>query len=143
MIEITATGDTTLHTAGKYCAEDILVKVPAGGSSSGGGFDVCSVTINHSGLSGGYVRIIYTAVENGTIVAEHTSVDPNELPYTINNCLCRSSLSINYSYARYYLAASITSNIGALGDDGVGYSIYLSAPTTPNTSGTITLYDSD
>lgn len=36
MIEITATGDTTLHTAGKYCPEDILVKVPAGGSSSGG-----------------------------------------------------------------------------------------------------------
>lgn len=30
MIEITATGDTTLKTAGKYCAEDILVKVPAG-----------------------------------------------------------------------------------------------------------------
>lgn len=28
MIEIKATGDTTLHTAGKYCEEDILVKVP-------------------------------------------------------------------------------------------------------------------
>lgn len=33
MITIQATGDTTLHTAGKYCEEDILVKVP---SSSGG-----------------------------------------------------------------------------------------------------------
>ena len=32
MITINATGDTTLHTAGKYCAEDILVKIPAGGS---------------------------------------------------------------------------------------------------------------
>ena len=31
MIEIVATGDTTLHTAGKYCQEDILVKVPTGG----------------------------------------------------------------------------------------------------------------
>lgn len=30
MITINATGDTTLHTAGKYCAEDILVKVPEG-----------------------------------------------------------------------------------------------------------------
>lgn len=30
MIEITATGDTTLRTAGKYCPEDILVKVPKG-----------------------------------------------------------------------------------------------------------------
>lgn len=32
MIEIQATGDTTLHTAGKYCEEDILIKVPVGGS---------------------------------------------------------------------------------------------------------------
>ena len=29
MIEINATGDTTLHTKGKYCDDDILVKVPA------------------------------------------------------------------------------------------------------------------
>lgn len=32
MITINATGDTTIHTANKYCPEDILVKVPAGGS---------------------------------------------------------------------------------------------------------------
>jgi hypothetical protein len=30
MITIKATGDTTLHTAGKYCEEDILVQVPEG-----------------------------------------------------------------------------------------------------------------
>ena len=30
MITIKATGDTTLHTAGKYCPEDILVQVPSG-----------------------------------------------------------------------------------------------------------------
>ena len=35
MITITATGDTTLHTAGKYCEEDILVKVPVGGEGGG------------------------------------------------------------------------------------------------------------
>lgn len=29
MIEIKATGDTTIHTAGKYCEEDILVIVPS------------------------------------------------------------------------------------------------------------------
>ena len=44
---VNATGDTTLHTAGKYCTEDILVKVPVG--DSGGGFesntDLCAVTI--------------------------------------------------------------------------------------------------
>lgn len=28
MLTINATGDTTLHTAGKYCEEDILIKVP-------------------------------------------------------------------------------------------------------------------
>lgn len=33
MITINATGDTTIHTANKYCSEDILVKIPAGGSS--------------------------------------------------------------------------------------------------------------
>ena len=33
MITITATGDTTLYTAGKYCEEDILVKVPEGGGA--------------------------------------------------------------------------------------------------------------
>ena len=30
MITIKATGDTTIYTAGKYCEEDILVKVPEG-----------------------------------------------------------------------------------------------------------------
>ena len=28
MIKIIATGDTTLHTEGKYCEEDILIEVP-------------------------------------------------------------------------------------------------------------------
>lgn len=52
MIEINATGDTTLHTAGKYCAEDILVKVPAGGSTGGSGgsggtsVETCTVELN-------------------------------------------------------------------------------------------------
>lgn len=35
MIKINATGDTTLHTKGKYCEDDILVKVPSGGSNGG------------------------------------------------------------------------------------------------------------
>jgi hypothetical protein len=48
MIEITATGDVTLHTAGKYCAEDILVRVPAGGSG-GGSVETCTVTMNLPG----------------------------------------------------------------------------------------------
>lgn len=47
MITINATGDTTLHTAGKYCAEDILVKVPAGDSSGGGSIETCTITITN------------------------------------------------------------------------------------------------
>lgn len=34
MIEIKATGDTTIHTAGKYCEEDILVIVPNSSTSA-------------------------------------------------------------------------------------------------------------
>jgi hypothetical protein len=52
MITINATGDTTLHTAGKYCPEDILVKVPAGGS--GGSVETCTVTMNVPG----YIAVI-------------------------------------------------------------------------------------
>lgn len=59
MITINATGDTTLHTAGKYCPEDILVKVPAGGGS----VETSTVTIeNIDGLS---MHIVATVVENG------------------------------------------------------------------------------
>lgn len=57
MIEITATGDTTLHTAGKYCPEDILVKVPAGGSG-GATVETCTVTIDISVCP---VGVIYTS----------------------------------------------------------------------------------
>ena len=46
MIVINATGDTTLHTAGKYCAEDILVKVPAGSGSGGNTVEKCTVTFD-------------------------------------------------------------------------------------------------
>ena len=64
MITINATGDTTLHTAGKYCPEDILVKVPAGsgdGSGGGGSVETCTVTFawyNNYNLS--YFNIHYT-----------------------------------------------------------------------------------
>ena len=34
MITIKATGDTTIRTAGKYCSEDILVKVPQSGGAT-------------------------------------------------------------------------------------------------------------
>lgn len=49
MITINATGDTTLHTAGKYCPEDILVKVPSGGSSGGGSSNFYEETFTPTG----------------------------------------------------------------------------------------------
>lgn len=48
MITIKATGDTTIHTAGKYCPEDILVKVPE--ASSGVEQATPVISINTSGL---------------------------------------------------------------------------------------------
>ena len=57
MIEITATGDTTLHTAGKYCEEDILVKVPSGG----GGASI-------DGIPEGYAKVDYIKFNDAQIV---------------------------------------------------------------------------
>ena len=56
MITINATGDTTLHTAGKYCAEDILVKVPVGS----GGENLDSVIEEQAAL----IEELSTTLEN-------------------------------------------------------------------------------
>lgn len=58
MITIKATGDTTLHTAGKYCEEDILVKVPVG-SSGGGSVEVCVGDVVFNGPPGEPTVIYY------------------------------------------------------------------------------------
>ena len=66
MITINATGDTTLHTAGKYCAEDILVKAPAGS-----GVNLENVVVNYDievSPSNTLDAVIYHTAMNNVIV---------------------------------------------------------------------------
>ena len=73
MIEITATGDTTLHTAGKYCAEDILVKVPAGSETGGAYIETCTVEVKKGKDGSGVSSIMvfdwgyFTCYQNGVV----------------------------------------------------------------------------
>lgn len=84
MITINATGDTTLHTAGKYCAEDILVKVPSGGSGSGN-VETCTVTINSDGNpSNGFTvgSICYVTMESGVPKIKYENTDGDNFTNT-------------------------------------------------------------
>lgn len=75
MITINATGDTTIHTANKYCPEDILVKVPAGGSGGGSSsIELVQIAIDdgsfRTGCSG---EVYYTTLDSeGNIMATST-----------------------------------------------------------------------
>lgn len=85
MIEITATGDTTLHTAGKYCEEDILVNVPAGGSGggSGAGVETCTVSIKYAMAS------YFCSVYRDGVITDEIATDYRAQP-TIANVICNS-----------------------------------------------------
>lgn len=100
MITINATGDTTLHTAGKYCAEDILVKVPSGGSG-GASVETCEVTItvpygDGTTFAGATVyrypplasSVIYTDTTGNTCEVEYVyktaASKPSDITTTIN-----------------------------------------------------------
>lgn len=88
MITINATGDTTLHTAGKYCPEDILVKVPAGGSSGGASVETCTFTF--TGESSNYYPkyISYMTInESGVITTIEETCSSSSVTV---NCLCDS-----------------------------------------------------
>lgn len=126
MIEIQATGDTTLHTAGQYVEEDILVKVPAGsgGSSGGASIETCTVTMvisNDDMPCTGCVQ--YTTIENGIIVPTYISVDaPGTVSFsTIKGSFCSFECSIDLMavYNTFTIAGgeliSITGGDGANG----------------------------
>lgn len=94
MLTINATGDTTLHTAGKYCPEDILVKVPAGGSG-GGSVETCTVKaikVNSATDTNGE-RLCsfatFTAFDNDTFQAK--TIDNTVDGITFENVVCGSS----------------------------------------------------
>lgn len=96
MITINATGDTTLHTAGKYCAEDILVKVPSGGSSDGASVETCTVVSNI-----GHSPIAVTKYENGSYLPAYTERSDAGICFgTIENVVCGSTITIRYD--RFY-----------------------------------------
>ena len=90
MITINATGDTTLHTAGKYCAEDILVKVPAGGSSGGASVETCTVTVNCNPW-----RSILATIFDGEIgtYSRYENGGSSEV-VTIENVVCDSPIMV-------------------------------------------------
>ena len=93
MITINATGDTTLHTAGKYCPEDILVKVPSGGGSGSGSVETCTVGIIPGTPSSGRFVTYMTVDESGNIVSKLlTDFDAT----TTITCVCDSIVSLSY-----------------------------------------------
>lgn len=127
MITINATGDTTLHTAGKYCSEDILVKVPAGGSGGGASVETCTVAISndsyalweiyYSHVVNGEVQTVASVLGDGKYVLENIvknsyiairvgsyDVNPNSVTYT-------GGVSLVYYY---------TTNLAAYAGEGAG-----------------------
>lgn len=102
MLTINATGDTTLHTAGKYCPEDILVKVPTGGGSggsSGASVETCTVTITCranimiSPELPTIVAVAYSAYDgNNTHTIYENQMDVTS--YNMTNVVCGSFIYI-------------------------------------------------
>lgn len=93
MITINATGDTTIHTANKYCPEDILVKVPAGGSG-GGSVETCTVTINNTSSVAGYCHA--TSFEDGGNCHKGVLLPINKKT-TITNVLRNTVIVVYYN----------------------------------------------
>jgi hypothetical protein len=93
MITINATGDTTIYTADKYCPEDILVKVPAGGSGTAGDW------IDVVALPETYVP------EPSTSTTKYLEVDSNVIAVLV--CHLDNGIPINLAIA-YKLAANST-----------------------------------
>ena len=115
MIEITATGDTTLHTAGKYCEEDILVKVPGGAhlpnitldaiatKAIAGDVSLSVATIGSYAFHG-YTKLTSLFAPNVTIVGEYAFYQATGLKGAIALPNCTSV----GSYA-FYKTTGITS----------------------------------
>lgn len=131
MITINATGDTTLHTAGKYCAEDILVKVPAGGSSGGASVETCTVVSNIS-----YAPITVTKYENGSYVPAYTERSGVGICHgTITNVVCGSTITIYYD-SSYSITADGAEIITVTGGSLIVLKITASAGETVTLSAT-------
>lgn len=99
MITINATGDTTLHTAGKYCPEDILVKVPASSSGSGS-VDTCTLSIK---TKAGFepfpptINIVTACIYDGESMSTAHASNIDSTSYTVENVVCGSHVYISLS----------------------------------------------
>ena len=113
MITINATGDTTLHTAGKYCSEDILVKIPAGG---GANVETCAVTIKrYGGSSSSYSTAYYTTLVNGNVAAADMELKDkgNTFGYTTFNIICLKN-SVLTMYFDVAMGANVNMSSGSI-----------------------------
>lgn len=86
MITINATGDTTIHTAGKYCPEDILVKIPA--AAGGGSVETC--TLYTGATNKDSTEIVFSIYEDGQVVPYVTDT-PNTANTLISNSVIKNS----------------------------------------------------
>lgn len=98
---VNATGDTTLHTAGKYCEEDILVKVPEAGGGGGGGSSVETCTVTYYSDQGIASWLSYTAYVNGQYVPVLSPYAPASDyigDYIMNDVVKGSAITIMAGY---------------------------------------------
>lgn len=146
MITINATGDTTLHTAGKYCAEDILVKVPAGGSSGGASVETCTVRLICTRRRiRGYT---YTKVADGVISMENTGYTDrsNALDVTLTDVLCGSFISVITTITQGLFGIEISGNATseiAPSVDSACTSVAIVAPMDAGSYSEVTMIDND
>lgn len=155
MITINATGDTTLHTAGKYCSEDILVKVPSGDSGVGS-VETCTVIIQPFGWDSDNEKIITitaSTVENGSrSTFRHVSdyetgtTDPITIPYVECGTTIHAFVRLYMNYSAYVETSgtmemvgvnNFSKGAGAHYVDTVGTEIVCRAPVVSGETGVL------
>lgn len=108
----------------------------AGGGSSGGGVETCTVTITSFDTLTSYA---YTAYENNNLVAKG-SVSGGITPLTLNNVVCGSAIFINNSY---YMNGTTVGGGVEVAVSMVTLGGIFRAPSTAGSLGTIDIYDND
>ena len=109
----------------------------AGGSSSGGNLNTCTITI--SSQMGNIYDYAYTAVIDGTVTAVYA--EPQASTKTLTNVLCGSLITVRNSNISIIGAASVSGEGAFLSWNP--YNFYFSAPTTAGAETTFTIWDDD
>jgi hypothetical protein len=115
MITIKATGDTTLHTAGKYCEEDILVQVP-----EASGVDLPEIQNEGSASDLMENKELIDAKGNkvtGTFTIENELTEQNDLIEQIATLVATKATPPSIDANTLYIGTTVpTSDIGVNGD---------------------------